>query len=459
MASIEIFNPATGVKEGEVVNHSVDDCLRAVDIAHQSFASWKMTPPRQRGEILRRAFDIMIVEQERLAELMVRENGKVLSDARAEILYAAEFFRWFSEEAVRIDGDLRRAPNGTNWLAVTREPVGVALCITPWNFPAAMATRKIGPALAAGCTVILKAASETPLSAYAIQEILQRAGLPDGVLHVVTPDPPAEAVQAMLLSGCVRKLSFTGSTRVGAMLLSQAAEKIVNCSMELGGNAPFIVCEDADIGAAVDGAMLAKMRNGGAACTAANRFYVHRKVHDEFVDKFVTRMSALVLGNGLEPESTVGPLVSHAQQQRVATLVDHARTDGATVLCGGVATEAPMHGYMPTVLTGVQHSHQIVQNEIFGPVAPIIQIDDVEDAVSMFNDVEQGLVSYLYTANVGRGMRLAQSLETGMVGLNRGLVSDPAAPFGGVKASGLGREGAHEGLLAFCETKYVSTDW
>lgn len=459
MNSLTIINPATGETVDHVPNHSVQHCLDAVSGAHDAFPAWRATAPRVRGEILRRAFEIMIAEQDRLAELMVRENGKVLSDARAEILYAAEFFRWFSEEAVRIDGDLRRAPNGTNWLAVTREPVGVALCITPWNFPAAMATRKIGPALAAGCTVVLKAATETPLSAYAVAEILERAGLPKGVLHVVTPQPPADAVQAMLATGVVRKLSFTGSTRVGALLLAQAAEKIVNCSMELGGNAPFIVCEDADIDVAVDGAMLAKMRNGGAACTAANRFYVHSHVHDEFVDKFTARMSSLTLGNGLEPTTTLGPLVSSAQQQRVASLVEHAVSQGAHIACGGTMSAPPMHGYSATVLTGVQHTHDIVHEEIFGPVAPIIKVDDIEDSLELFNGVAHGLVSYLFTRNVGRGMRLANALESGMVGLNRGLVSDPAAPFGGVKASGLGREGAHEGLLAFCETKYISTEW
>jgi succinate-semialdehyde dehydrogenase/glutarate-semialdehyde dehydrogenase len=459
MTSLTIINPATGEPVDHVPNHSVQQCLDAVAAAHDAFGTWRATAPRARGEILRRAFEIMIAEQDRLAELMVRENGKVLADARAEIVYAAEFFRWFSEEAVRIDGDLRRAPNGTNWLAVTREPVGVALCITPWNFPAAMATRKIGPALAAGCTVVLKAASETPLSAYAVAEILERAGLPKGVLHVVTPHPPTEAVQAMLATGIVRKLSFTGSTRVGALLLAQAAEKIVNCSMELGGNAPFIVCEDADINAAVDGAMLAKMRNGGAACTAANRFYVHSRVHDEFVDKFTARMASLTLGNGLEPTTTLGPLVSGVQQQRVASLVERAVSQGAHIACGGTMSASPMHGYSATVLTGVQHSHDIVHEEIFGPVAPIIEVGDIEDSLALFNGVEHGLVSYLFTGDVGRGMRLANALESGMVGLNRGLVSDPAAPFGGVKESGLGREGAHEGLLAFCETKYISTEW
>jgi len=459
MATICIVNPATGDLEGEVPNHTVDQCLEAAQKASETFITWRTTLPRKRAEILRRAFEIMIAEQEQLATLIVRENGKVLSDARAEVAYAAEFFRWFSEEAVRIDGDLRQAPNGTNWLAVTREPVGVALCITPWNFPAAMATRKVGPALAAGCTVLLKAAHETPLTACAIADILKRAGLPDGVLQVITPDPPGDAVAALLASGIVRKLSFTGSTRVGSLLLSQAAGNIVNCSMELGGNAPFIVCDDADIDAAVDGAMIAKMRNGGAACTAANRFYVHTQVLDEFTSKFVKRMSALVVGDGMAEATTLGPLVSAAQQSRVSSLVERAISEGATALCGASATPAPMHGYAATVLAGVQQHHSIVQQEVFGPVAPIIEVQDIEESIPLFNGVDHGLVSYIYTRNHGRGMRLAHALETGMVGLNRGLVSDPAAPFGGVKQSGLGREGGHDGLLAFMETKYVSTDW
>jgi succinate-semialdehyde dehydrogenase/glutarate-semialdehyde dehydrogenase len=322
-----------------------------------------------------------------------------------------------------------------------------------------MATRKVGPALAAGCTVLLKAAHETPLTAYAIADILRRAGLPDGVLQVITPDPPGDAVAALLATGIVRKLSFTGSTRVGSLLLSQAAGNIVNCSMELGGNAPFIVCDDADIDAAVDGAMIAKMRNGGAACTAANRFYVHTQVLDEFTSKFVKRMSALVVGDGMAEATTLGPLVSAAQQSRVSSLVERAITEGATTLCGAGATPAPMHGYAATVLAGVQQHHSIVQQEVFGPVAPIIEVQDIEESIPLFNGVDHGLVSYIYTRNHGRGMRLAHALETGMVGLNRGLVSDPAAPFGGVKQSGLGREGGHDGLLAFMETKYVSTDW
>ena len=459
MGNIQIVNPANGSLVSEVQNHSVQECVAAAEVASTAFTTWRGTLPRQRAEILRKAFEIMVAEQEALAELIVSENGKVLSDARAEVAYAAEFFRWFSEEAVRIDGDLRQAPNGTNWLAVTREPVGVALCITPWNFPAAMATRKVGPALAAGCTVLLKAAHETPLTAYAIADILRRAGLPDGVLQVITPDPPGDAVAALLATGIVRKLSFTGSTRVGSLLLSQAAGNIVNCSMELGGNAPFIVCDDADIDAAVDGAMIAKMRNGGAACTAANRFYVHTQVLDEFTSKFVKRMSALVVGDGMAEATTLGPLVSAAQQSRVSSLVERAITEGATALCGASATPAPMHGYAATVLVGVQQHHSIVQQEVFGPVAPIIEVQDIEESIPLFNGVDHGLVSYIYTRNHGRGMRLAHALETGMVGLNRGLVSDPAAPFGGVKQSGLGREGGHDGLLAFMETKYVSTDW
>lgn len=459
MSTIAVINPATGIIEGEVPNHTVAECLAAAERATHTFHEWRRTPPRARGEILRKAFEIMIAEQESLAALIVRENGKVIADARAEVAYAAEFFRWFSEEAVRIDGDLRLAPGGANWLAVTREPIGVALCVTPWNFPAAMATRKIGPAIAAGCTALLKAAHETPLTAYAIADVLRRAGLPEGVVQVITPDPPGEATAALLASGLVRKLSFTGSTRVGSLLMAQAAEKVVRCSLELGGNAPFIVCEDADIDAAIDGAMLAKMRNGGAACTAANRFYVHSAVIDEFTSKFVARMAALTLGNGLEDGVTLGPLVSAAQQSRVAALVERAVADGATVLCGGEASPAPMHGYRATVLVDVTHGNSIVHEEVFGPVAPIIEVSDIEASIPVFNDVEQGLVSYIYTRDAGRGMRIANALETGMVGLNRGLVSDPAAPFGGVKASGIGREGAHDGLLEFCETKYVSTTW
>jgi succinate-semialdehyde dehydrogenase/glutarate-semialdehyde dehydrogenase len=458
-ATIDVLNPATGKTLTTVADASVTDCLNAVDAASAAFAAWRDTAPRVRGEILRKAFELMIADQERLARIITLEMGKVITDARAEVAYAAEFFRWFSEEAVRIDGDYRRAPSGVNWLMVSRQPVGVALLATPWNFPAAMATRKIGPALAAGCTVVLKPAHETPLTALAIAEILEQAGVPAGVVNVVVTSQPGAAVEAMLDSGKVRKLSFTGSTRVGSLLLAQAAKRVINCSMELGGNAPFIVFEDADVDAAIDGAMLAKMRNGGAACTAANRFYVHRKVLDRFTDGFVARMSALKLGDGLTEGVTLGPLMSSAQQERVRQLVDGAVSRGAQVLCGGKPVHDPAFGYPATVLSNVDMRDPITDEEIFGPVAPLIAFDDDVDVVAEANRVEHGLVSYVFSGNASRAMRVAEQLETGMVGFNRGLVSDPAAPFGGVKASGIGREGAHEGLLAFLETKYVAGNW
>jgi succinate-semialdehyde dehydrogenase/glutarate-semialdehyde dehydrogenase len=458
-SQIEVLNPATGLAIGTVVNASISDCLQAVDMANDAFVPWKNTAPRVRAEILRKAFDIMIAEQEELARTITLEMGKVLSDARAEVAYAAEFFRWFSEEAVRIDGDYRRAPSGSNWLLVSRQPVGVALLATPWNFPAAMATRKIGPALAAGCTVVLKPAHDTPLTALAIADILRRAGVPNGVVNVVIADPPGPAVEAMLNSGKVRKLSFTGSTRVGSLLLAQAAQHVINCSMELGGNAPLIVCADADIDVAVDGAMLAKMRNGGAACTAANRFYVHEHVLSEFTDKFTARMAALQLGDGLDPTTTLGPLVSRAQQQRVADAVAGAVSRGAKVLCGGSASSEPAFGYHATVLAEVSPHDEILQDEIFGPVAALVSYSDEQEMLSLANNVEHGLVGYVFTQDAARGMRIAEALETGMVGFNRGLVSDPSAPFGGVKASGIGREGGHDGLLAFLETKYVAGNW
>jgi succinate-semialdehyde dehydrogenase/glutarate-semialdehyde dehydrogenase len=459
MAVVNVVNPFDQSSVGSVPRAEISDCLAAVDSAHDAFHSWRATAPRYRAEILRRAYELMIAEHDELSRTIVRENGKVLADAKAETTYAAEFFRWFSEEAVRIDGDYRRAPSGANWLLVSRQPVGVALLATPWNFPAAMATRKIGPALAAGCTVVLKPASNTPLTAIAICDILRRAGVPDGVVNVVVPDPAGPAVSAMLESGKVRKLSFTGSTHVGSLLLAQAASRIINCSMELGGNAPLVVFDDADIDVAVDGAMLAKMRNGGAACTAANRFFVHDKIHDKFVGAFAEKMASLVLGNGLDPATHVGPLVSRKEQDNVATLVEGAVSRGATVVCGGRRAGDTSFGYHPTVLTGVGFDDDILAHEIFGPVAPIVRFNDADDIISHCNSVEHGLVSYVFTKDVARGLRFSEGLETGMVGLNRGLVSDPAAPFGGVKASGLGREGGHDGLLAFLETKYVATNW
>jgi succinate-semialdehyde dehydrogenase/glutarate-semialdehyde dehydrogenase len=456
---VQILNPWDHSLVGEVVVHSVQDCLDAARRATEAFGTWSRTAPRERAEILRRTWELMIRDRDALAKLITRESGKVLADSTAEVNYAAEFFRWFSEEAVRVDGDYRRAPSGAYHILVSREPVGVALLLAPWNFPAAMATRKIAPALAAGCTAVVKPAIETPLTTLAIAALMREAGLPDGVVEVITPDPPGEAVGALLASQMIRKLSFTGSTRVGSLLLAQSAPHVINTTLELGGNAPFIVCEDADLNAAVDGAMIAKMRNGGAACTAANRFYVHTKVYSTFAEMLTERMSALVMGDGLNPSSTVGVMVNRSQQQRVATLVNEAVADGARIMCGGKPATDGSCGYEPTVLIGVRHGARITREEIFGPVAALIEIDDAESGIDMFNDVPHGLVSYLYTSDAGRGMRIAARLESGMVGLNRGLVSDPSAPFGGFKESGLGREGAHEGMLAFCETKYLAVEW
>jgi len=455
-ASFPVVDPATEEPLAEVADGTVEDALAAVTAAQQALPGWAATPPRQRAEILRRAWQLMTERAEPLARLMSAENGKALRDARAEASYAAEFFRWYAEEAVRIDGVLTRAPSGANRILTLHQPVGVSLLITPWNFPAAMATRKIGPALAAGCSVVLKPAEDTPLTALAVAAILSEAGVPDGVVNVLPTMQAPDAVKAMLEDPRVRKLSFTGSTEVGRILLREAAQNVVNCSMELGGNAPFIVFDDADIPAAVEGAMLAKMRNGGEACTAANRFYVHEAVAAEFTDALAKRMSGMAVGPGLEESTEVGPLVNQPTRTKVATLVDES---GARVVTGGQAPSRRGFFYEPTVLDQVPSDAPILATEIFGPVAPIVRFSSEDEAVQWANDTEYGLVSYVYTQDLRRGLRVSEALESGMVGLNRGLVSDPAAPFGGVKQSGIGREGAHDGLLEFTETKYIATDW
>jgi len=389
----------------------------------------------------------------------VLENGKALRDARGEVIYAAEFFRWFAEEAVRIDGMVATAPSGANRILVLRQPVGVSVLVTPWNFPAAMATRKIGPALAAGCTVVLKPAKETPLCAFVVADILREAGVPDGVVNVVCSSSAGPLVSAMLADPRVRKLSFTGSTEVGRILLKTAAQTVTNCSMELGGNAPFLIFEDADMDAAIEGAFLAKMRNGGEACTAANRFYVHEKVAGEFTARFSARLEQLSVGPGLDEGTDLGPLVNEDTRSKVASLVTDAAGSGSHVVTGGKAPDRRGFFYLPTVLADVPPGAAILSNEIFGPVAPVVSFTDEADAIRWANDTEYGLVSYLYTADLRRALRVTEALETGMVGINRGIVSDPAAPFGGVKQSGLGREGGHDGLLEFTETKYVAVDW
>ena len=456
---LPVVDPATEEAIAEVANASIEDALDAVTAAQDALPGWAGTAPRQRGECLRRAWELMIQRSDALARLMVLENGKALKDAKAEITYAAEFFRWYAEEAVRNEGSLVTAPSGANRIMVQHQPVGVSVLVTPWNFPAAMATRKIGPALAAGCTVVLKPAKETPLSAFAVAEILREAGVPDGVVNVLTTQKAGPLVSAMLADPRVRKLSFTGSTEVGRSLLATAAQTVTNCSMELGGNAPFLIFEDADLDAALDGAFLAKMRNGGEACTAANRFYVHEAVADEFSARFARRLAELKVGPGLDDGTDLGPLVNEDTRSKVASLVDDAAKTGGRVVTGGHAPDRRGYFYQPTVLDEVPADAGILDEEIFGPVAPIVRFTAQDEAIALANGTEYGLVSYLYTRDLRRALQVAEALEAGMVGINRGVVSDPAAPFGGVKQSGIGREGAHDGLLEFTETKYIAVDW
>jgi succinate-semialdehyde dehydrogenase / glutarate-semialdehyde dehydrogenase len=456
---IDVLDPASGTKLADVADGTVEDGLAAVTAAAAALPEWAARPPRQRAEVLRRAFDIMTERAEDLARLIVLENGKALPDARGEVAYAAEFFRWFSEEAVRAVGDVQTAPAGTNRIVVLRQPIGVAVLVTPWNFPAAMATRKIGPALAAGCSVILKPASETPLTALALAQLLNDAGVPPGVVNVLPSRRSGPVVSAMLHDPRVRKLSFTGSTDVGQRLLREAADSVVSASMELGGNAPFIVFDDADPEAAVAGAMVAKMRNGGEACTAANRFYVQRGIADEFSAAFAAAMGTLQMGPGLDAGTQLGPLVNQPGRDKVIELVEDAVARGATVMAGGQTPPGDGWFYPPTVLSGVAPGSSILAEEIFGPVAPIVVFDTEDEAVRLANDTEYGLVAYVYTRDLARGLRVGEALEAGMVGLNRALVSDPAAPFGGVKQSGLGREGGHDGMLEYLESKYIAVQW
>jgi succinate-semialdehyde dehydrogenase/glutarate-semialdehyde dehydrogenase len=457
--TFEVDDPATGAVIAVVADGSVEDGLAAVSAAHEALPGWAATAPRQRAEVLRRTFDLMTERTEELARLIVRENGKALPDARGEVTYAAEFFRWFAEEAVRAGGDLHTAPAGTNRILVLRQPIGVSVLVTPWNFPAAMATRKIGPALAAGCTVVLKPASDTPLTALALGALLSDAGVPAGVVNVLPSRRSGPMVGAMLHDPRVRKLSFTGSTEVGRSLLHQAADCVVSCSMELGGNAPFVVFDDADLESAVAGAMVAKMRNGGEACTAANRFLVQRGIAAEFGRRLAETMGALRMGPGLEDGVQLGPLVNAAGRDKVAELVAGAVGDGALIATGGHIPDGPGFFYPPTVLVDVPAGAAILREEIFGPVAPLVVFDTEKEAVALANDTEFGLVAYVYTNDLQRGLRFSEALESGMVGLNRPIVSDPAAPFGGVKQSGLGREGGHDGLLEFMESKYVAVTW
>ncbi|HEX6077793.1 MAG TPA: NAD-dependent succinate-semialdehyde dehydrogenase [Micromonosporaceae bacterium] len=455
-ATFPVSDPATGEVLCEVADASPADGVAALDAAVEAQPSWAAYPPRERGEILRRAYQILVDRQDDLALLMTLEMGKPVPESRAEISYAAEFFRWFAEEAVRIDGGYAVAPNGTARVLVMKQPVGPSLLITPWNFPMAMGSRKLGPAIAAGCTSVIKPAAQTPLSMLALAGILVEAGLPDGVVNVVTTSHAGAVMEPLIRDGRARKLSFTGSTEVGRGLLERAAGNVLRTSMELGGNAPFLVFEDADLDAAVAGAMVAKMRNIGEACTAANRFLVQRGVAEEFGRRLAERMAALKLGRGTEEGVTVGPLIDQDAIDKVRGLVADATGRGARVLVGGAAVDGPGHFYPPTVLTGVPREARMAREEIFGPVAPISVFDTEDEAVAAANDTEFGLVSYVYTGDLKRALRVCERLETGMIGLNQGMVSNPAAPFGGVKQSGIGREGGTVGIEEFLEIKYVA---
>jgi succinate-semialdehyde dehydrogenase/glutarate-semialdehyde dehydrogenase len=458
-AEIEILDPATEAVIASVASASVEDGLMAVDAADLALPAWADTAPRRRAEVLRKAFEIMTERAEDLAKLICQENGKALKDARAEVTYAAEFFRWYSEEAVRNISEISTNPGGTNRIMVLQQPVGVSILVTPWNFPAAMATRKIGPALAAGCTVILKPASETPLTALAIAMLLEEAGVPKGVVNVVPSQRSSKVVGAIINDPRVRKLSFTGSTKVGSALLGEAAKTIVNCSMELGGNAPFIVFDDADVDEAVRGAMIAKMRNGGEACTAANRFYVQDGIADEFTEKFAEAMRAMRMGPGLEDGVDLGPLINKRAQSDMVAFVEDATHRGAKIVTGGRCPDRKGFFFQPTLLVDVPDEANVLNDEIFGPIAPLQRFATTEQVIAKANRTPYGLISYIFTRNVARGLAVAEKIESGMVGLNRGVVSDPAAPFGGVKQSGVGREGGHEGMLEFLEKKYIAVAW
>ena len=455
-ATLTVVDPATEEGMVEVADAQAQDALAALGAAAEVQQEWAASAPRERGEILRRAYEAIVQRTEELSLLMTLEMGKALAESRAEIAYAAEFFRWFSEEAVRIHGRYMVNTTGKGRILTMRQPVGPCVFVTPWNFPTAMGTRKIAPAIAAGCTMVVKPAQQTPLSMLALAQILEQAGLPGGVLNVITATRSGEVIEPVLRDSRTRKLSFTGSTEVGRKLIEQSAEQVLRVSMELGGNAPFLVFADADLDAAVDGAMLAKMRNVGEACTAANRFHVHESVAEEFAGRMAERMRALKVGRGTEPDTDVGPLIDDRQRAKVGELVEDAVDRGARVLLGGSSINGRGYFFEPTVLDAVPEQARLLREEIFGPVAPIATFSSDAEALEAANRTEYGLVAYVYTRDLSRAFRVCEGLETGMVGLNQGVVSNPAAPFGGVKQSGFGREGGFEGIGEYLETKYVA---
>ena len=455
--TLDVTDPSDGSVIAKVATAGDAQIEAALAAAHRAAPAWAKTAPRVRAEMLRKAFELMIQEADYLAELISKENGKAITDAKGEVAYAAEFFRWFSEEAVRIAGDFRMSPSGDKRILVTHQPVGLSLLITPWNFPAGMATRKIGPAIAAGCTMILKPAGETPLTALAIMDILDRAGVPKGVVNLILPTPTGPAIAKMLHDPRVKNLSFTGSTEVGRIILKEAADNVIRCSMELGGNAPFVVMDDANLDEAIKGLMLAKMRNGGAACTAANRVYVQRPVAKEFMEKFAAAMGAFVMGRGRDAGVQLGASVSIKERNKIAELVDNSVKSGAKVLTGGKTPDGPGAFYPATVLE-VDKSAEILNHEVFGPVAPVVIFDTDAEAIELANSTDFGLISYVYSEDLKRAIQISEALESGMVAINRGMISDPAAPFGGVKQSGLGREGGFDGIHEFLETKYIGVE-
>jgi succinate-semialdehyde dehydrogenase / glutarate-semialdehyde dehydrogenase len=455
-ATFPVENPATHEVIANVANGGVEEARAAIEAAGRAQAAWAKSTPRERANILRRAFELVIANTDRLAAIMTAEMGKPLAEAKGEVAYGADMLRWFSEEAVRIGGDSTTSVDGNTRIMITKEPVGPCVLVTPWNFPLAMGARKIAPAVAAGCTMVFKPAELTPLTSLALVQIFRDAGLPDGVLNVVTTSSASTVVGTWMSSGIARKVSFTGSTEVGKILLRQAADNVMRSSMELGGNAPFIVLADADIEKAVDGAMKAKMRNMGEACTAANRFYVHRSVVEEFSEKFAKKISELQVGNGAVEGTEVGPLIEQKGLDKVESLVSDAVSKGARVLTGGTRPEGPGYFYTPTVLTDVPLNAELMSTEIFGPVAAVTPFDSEDEVLRLANDTEWGLVGYVFTENMNKALRFSAELEVGMVGINTGLVSNPAAPFGGVKQSGLGREGGKIGIEEFLETKYTA---
>jgi succinate-semialdehyde dehydrogenase/glutarate-semialdehyde dehydrogenase len=456
--TLEVEDPATGEAIAEVADASPDQAVEALAAAHDTQKEWQNTPPRERGEILQRAYELVTERADDLAVLMTLEMGKSVKESKAEVTYASEFLRWFAEQSVRNDGRYSVAPNGAGRLMTMKQPVGPCIAITPWNFPMAMGTRKIGPAIAAGCTMVMKPAKQTPLSMLALTQILEEVGLPKGVLNVVTASSSGSIMGPLIKDPRARKLTFTGSTEVGRTLIEQSAEQILKVSMELGGNAPFLVFDDADVDDAVEGGMIAKMRNIGEACTAANRFHVHESIAPQFAEKMAEKMKGLKIGHGTEDGVDIGPLIDEDQREKVAELVQDAVDKGAKVLCGGNKVDGPGYFYEPTVLVDIPDDARLLKEEIFGPVAPIKGFSTEQEAIDAANDTEYGLVAYLYTSGMKRALRVTEALETGMVGVNQGIVSNPAAPFGGVKHSGFGREGGYEGIEEYLEIKYVAVN-